>query len=216
MASPNYLGCWRTSPGRGWQPTLPTPYCWSGSTRCRRDPAPAGRVRGRGSGRGAAVRHPDFLRRAVPRSVRLSAPTRPAPARTPGGPDRRHLWRAGLRDHVPGSRAGHSAGESVVERMHQPDADRGDVHDPAVLARHYRARRDGPALCPGHPLRPRSARHTRNHPRPGKPRPCGFTVRLPIAAAVAVERMAEEGFLAGARRRRGRSRSHGGGSWWWR
>ena len=110
------------------------------------------------------------------------------------------------------ARAGHPPGEGVVQRLHQPDADRGGGHDPAVVAGHHRFARAGPALRPRHPLRPRSAAgHPRHHPPGPGCHPEG--VRGPAAGAGADRHQSHgRGGVPGRDPRRpgGRGRGDGG------
>ena len=125
--------------------------------------------------------------------------------------------RHGLRHHPAGPGAGHPPGEGHLQRLHQPDPDGGDRGHPARLAGHRRAGRAGPPLRPGHPLHPRRRCSALDRVEPFADAPVvrEFAVRLPVPAAVVVERMADAGFLAGialgrrVRRRRGRAARRG-------
>ena len=131
---------------------------------------------------------------------------RPPPAGPPGRPDRRHRGPPGLRDHPAGPGTGHPPGEGLVQRVHQPDPDRGGRHDPAVVAGHHRAAGAGPALRPGHPLHPGGGCSPSRASSLWPPRPTlrEFALRLPVPAETVVARMAEEGSSPGSRSARGR------------
>ena len=94
--------------------------------------------------------------------------------------------------------AGHPPRAGLVERLHQSDPDRGRLRCPPELAGHRRPAGAGPSL-------PRGTRYARESllaldgvaPLVGAPVLREFALRLPIPADEAVERMAEEGFLAG-------------------
>ena len=106
----------------------------------------------------------------------------------------------GLRDHAAGPGAGHPPGEGHLQRLHQPDPDGRHRRGPARLAGHLGPGRGGPALRPGHPLRPRGAAGPRRG-RAAHRRARRWCASSPCAPprrpATVVERLADEGFLAG-------------------
>jgi glycine dehydrogenase subunit 1 len=94
--------------------------------------------------------------------------------------------------------AGHPPGEGELQRLHQPDADRRRRRAADGVARHHRPARARGALRPGHPLHPGVPPR---HRRRGAPleRRHAAGVRRPVAVdpATVIDRMADEGFLAG-------------------
>ena len=193
-------GVWptRTAPCWSWRPTRSAP----GSCVARGRGAPTwwwGRARpsARRSSFGGPYLGP----------VRLHPGPRAPAARTPGGRDGRRRGTPGLRDHPAGPRTGHPAGEGHLQRLHQPDPHGGDRRHAAGLAGHGRAGRGGAALGAAGPgtAGTRCSPSTGVEPLTGAtPTVREFALRTPGAgAALVVERMADEGFLAGVALRPG-------------
>ena len=214
---PNYLGLPR-GPRRRPGPVRPDRCAAGGRGRSggRRTAQVGGGVGGgRGGGGGTGLRHRPRVRWSLPRTVRLRRSTGAAPARPAGGGDRRRRGPNGLRHHAPRPRAGHPAREGDVQRLHQPDPHGGDRGHPARVAGDVRPGRGGPPLRSGHPL-PREASWPLDGVAPLADAPVvrEFAVRLPVPAAVVIDRMADAGFLAGiALERRGRRTASTDCSW---
>ena len=121
----------------------------------------------------------------------------PGPA---GGRDGRRRGPPGLRHDAAHAGAGHPPGEGVVQRLHQPDADRGVRAPSSCRGWAPTGLRELALRCA------RGTRYTREallaHRRrraAGRTRRCCGSSRCArrVPADVVVERMAEEGFLAG-------------------
>ena len=182
---PNYLGCLEDVAAAGELATPPGP-CWSWPpTR-----SPLGLLRPPGAfgadvvvGEGQPFGTPLSLRRPLPRPVRLPAGARPPPAWPAGGRDGRHRGPAGLRDHPAHARAGHPPGEGVVQRLHQPDADRRGVRRSTWPGSAPPACGSWPCAAPGAPATPvrRCWPSTASSRWRAAPSLREFAVRTPVA-----------------------------------
>ena len=162
--------------------------------------APAGRVRGRRSGRrGPAARQPARLRRAVVRVLRRHRGA-PAPdARPDRRRDHRRRRAPRLRARAADPRAAHPPREGDPQHLHLAGAERARRHDLPRLARPARDRRARRAARPADRLRARAARRgrrgraaARGAGRRASSR-CGSTA--PVAEVL--DRVSEEGIAAG-------------------
>ncbi len=130
----------------------------------------------------------------------VAASARAASAGTSGGRDGRHRGDPGLRHDLAGTRAGHPAREGHVERLYEPDSDGGLRRGAAGLAGDDGTARGGPALRPGYSVLSRvDAGPERGGAAHRRPRPhCASSPSAsPIPGRVAIERLADEGYLGG-------------------
>ncbi len=122
----------------------------------------------------------------------------PAFAGAPGGPHCGPRGTDGLRHDAACQGTRHTPGACVLQYLYEPDPDSHRGYGPDGVARHVGPPRAGPALRPRHPLREgRLSAIPGVKPLVAAPVVREFALELPLPADLVIERMADEGFLAG-------------------